>query len=151
MVLQASKTRIPYVGLMCALTITLTAVLWDFFRRAHFTPCALGEVALICLVVMLPHPVLYTIFRRNQSVTLSDEGASVELLFFRDRPGVLPEFRRTLLRWDEVEEVSFQGPEIQLRGGGRIVRINIIYFRDTEQILEMIKHHCPTLISKSGS
>ena len=148
MVLQAKKTAVPFVGLMSAVIVIVSAFLWDFFRRSDFTLSAFGNFALMCIVVLILAVVVYANFRCNQSVQLDKEGISVERLFFSVRAGIFPRFRRVSLCWGEVDEVSLQGNVIRLRGAGRVVLVNTFYFNEADRVLQFIEQHCGSHIPR---
>lgn len=139
MVLHAKKTKVPFVGLIGALVIMFSVLLWDFLRSEDFTPNAFAKLALLGAMVLVPVALIYLDFRRCQSIQIDDEGVRLELLSLPARPGVFPRFRETLLAWDEVKEVSIGGNIIKLRGLHRIVRINTFYFSDVASLFQLIE------------
>lgn len=141
MVLQAKKTAVPFIGLMGVLIVIVSAFLWDFLRKGDYTLSGLGGLALMCIVVFVPSAMVYLGFRRNQSVQLNEEGVSVEMLSFRVDASLLPRFRRTLLRWDDINEISTQANIISLRGARLVVRINTFYFDDVGLVFQLIERY----------
>jgi hypothetical protein len=139
--LQAKKNAVPFVGLVGALVLIVSALLWDFFRRGDFTLSGLGELGLKCFVVFVPSAMLYLGVRRYQSIQLNEEGVSVELLSFQRNASLIPRFERALLRWRDVREVSIRANVISLRGERFVVRINTFYFEDAALVLQLIERH----------
>lgn len=135
---------------MSAVVVILSAFLWDFFRKGDFAVSALGGLALMCIVVLAPGAMVYTGFRRTQSVCLDEEGVSVEMLSFSADAAILPKFRRVLLRWEEVNEISTRANVISLHGSRLVVRINTFYFDDVGNVFSLIERHCRPPISKGA-
>ncbi|MCY0911874.1 hypothetical protein OTB17_09260 [Massilia sp. H27-R4] len=142
MVLQAKKTAVPFLGLMGMFIASVSAVLWDFLRRGDFTLGALSGLAQICMVLSVPTLMVYMGLGSVQSVQLDEEGVSAEMLSFRGGAAILPKFRRALLRWEDVKEISTRGNDISLRGERLVVRVNTFYF-DAVDVFQLIDQCWP--------
>lgn len=143
MLLKAKESAMPLIIPVGGIMLTLLAILWDFFHRTEFTLNSVGTSALVFIVALIIMLGFYLQFRSFASVQLDEDGVSFESLFFSGNRGRLPKFKRMLLPWKDVIEVTVRLHEIKLRSAQLVVHINTLYFKDAHQVFQFIEEHRP--------
>jgi hypothetical protein len=141
MVLQAKKNPAVLLLLMGMAIAIFSVILWDFIQAGIYTPRATGKRALMCLAASVPFSWLYLDLRRFRSIQLDDQGVHIELLSFNRKTSILPIFQKTLLLWEEINEVSSRAYEIKLHGENLTIHLNALYFHDGNEVFQLIERH----------